>query len=858
MLIWERIGQSAASCRLLLFTACRANGSEAQLGIKFRLPSWLSVGRHFRFNLCAPYKVKVELKRAIFRTDRFDLCTPSRRVKLCNRVVSLVASGAILFGIGAGSALADDECGEGVESGTVTEITCDSNSYDPSIDGNIVYLLGKDDPETSYTVSIENLSGERAITLNDLLDSPYVYDTVENRALAIWITYAGSSDFTVNVSDVELRTGITEATGTSEVPDGGTPAEVGQRGLHVWLENDTSNRLSYSDARDLFLNVRNSEFHTYSRAISAVNDWNGAINIDVRDSTIQTYGPGSSHGIVGFHEQVGDVNVYVERVDIVTVSGSGISVTMANGEREAPTPYTGPVTAGITVKDSNIEAAGAFRAGVFIWHNGSGKAEVHVEDSLVKGTDGAAGIVVLHEIDTTGVEGNDLDIVINIINSEITTTGAHGIEIVRNPFPDSTDRDSVGTNMITIGSSVKAGGEGYGIAARGKTVIVIKGMVSAESGNAIVNTGGDLTLRFQDNGMVDGMVTNEDGFQTDIWVGNDLLVENGVMIQETGATAGAYDTTVSGDDPVTGFMFDRQYGPRAAVYEAMVATLFGLNGRSKTAGKPIRSPESPLWISVIGGRGSHEPELSTVGSEYDSTRYELEAGADFELNENLISSISARMLSGSADVSASTGGGEIGATGYGLGASLTWQGTEGFYSKGRLSTTRFKVDLQSDMRGTLKNNVGASIFTLDLEAGKRNAVSENTIMTPRAWLTRSTLSMGSFTDAIGANVSIDDARLFTGGIGVAVETELDQKAEGEKLSLRGSLDVERTLSGGNSTVRVSGEQLKWTGDDSRILFSLGLTKRSGDRLKFDANLRVDGLGSKDREYAANFNFRYSF
>ena len=358
--------------------------------------------------------------------------------------------------------------------------------------------------------------------------------------------------------------------------------------------------------------------------------------------------------------------------------------------------------------------------------------------------------------------------------------------------------------------------------------------------------------------MVDGMVTNQAGFQTNIWVGNDLLVENGVMIQETGATAGAYDTTVSGD-LVDGFMFDRQYGPRAAVYEAMVATLFGLNGRSKFAGKTIRSPESPQWISVIGGRGSHEPELSTVGSEYKFSRYEVEAGVDFELNENLISSISARLLSGSADVSASTGGGEIGAKGYGLGASLTWQGTDGFYSKGRLSTTRFNVDLQSDMRGALKNDVGASIFTLGLEAGKRNTVSEKTIMTPRAWLTRSTLSMDSFTDAIGANVSIDDdARLFTGGVGVAVETELDQKAEGEKLSLRGSLDVERTLSGGNSTVRVSGEQLKWTGDDSRILFSIGLTKRSGDHLKFDANLRVDGLGSKDRENSANFNFRYSF
>ena len=796
--------------------------------------------------------MKLEFKRAIFRTDRFDLRTPSRRVKLCNRGVSLVASSAILFGVEAGSAWANDECGEGVRSGSEVVITCDSSNYDPSNDGNIAYwlakgnivnlpgedgLLGKDRPETSYTVSIVNLSG---ITLDEILDSPYSsYDDTE-RPVAVWITYAGYSDFTVNVSGIELNAGRTDGT----MSENAEPV----RGIHVWLENDKTYELYYSAARDLFLNVQSSEFHTYARAISAVNDWNGAVNIDVRDTTIQTYGP-TGHGIVGLHEAIGDVGIYVEGVNIITADGHGIYVDVDN-EKEAPNPYSGPAIISIEVQDSTIEVAGENRAGLFAWHNGSGEVNFHVEDSLINGTEGAFGIRVYHEIDSTGVEDKDLDIIINVINGEITTADADGIIIAR-------DALSVGTNMITIDSTVKAGGEGRGINAQGNTEIVIKGMVSAESGNAIANAGGYLTLRIQDNGMVDGLVTNEANSRTDIWVGNDLLVENGVMIQESGAI-GAYDTTVSGDDPVTGFMFDRQYGPRAAVYEAMVATLFGLNGRSKFAGKTIRSPESPQWISVIGGRGSHEPELSTVGSEYKFSRYEVEAGVDFELNENLISSISARLLSGSADVSASTGGGEIGATGYGLGASLTWQGTEGFYSKGRLSTTRFKVDLQSDMRGALKNDVGASIFTLDLEAGKRNAVSEKTIMTPRAWLSRSTLSMDSFTDAIGANVSIDDAHLSTGGIGVAVETELDQKAEGEKLSLRGSLDVERTLSGGNSTVRVSGEQLKWTGDDSRILFSIGLTKRSGDRLKFDANLRVDGLGSKDRENSANFNFRYSF
>ena len=41
MLIGKRLGEAAASCRLLVINVHRANGSEFNLGIKFRLPSWL-------------------------------------------------------------------------------------------------------------------------------------------------------------------------------------------------------------------------------------------------------------------------------------------------------------------------------------------------------------------------------------------------------------------------------------------------------------------------------------------------------------------------------------------------------------------------------------------------------------------------------------------------------------------------------------------------------------------------------------------------------------------------------------------------------------------------------------------------
>ena len=72
------------------------------------------------------------------RPGCFSLHTLPRTVKLYKLASSLLVSGAILLGTGVNFGLADDECGEGEGSGTVTEITCDTSIYDPSVGGNII------------------------------------------------------------------------------------------------------------------------------------------------------------------------------------------------------------------------------------------------------------------------------------------------------------------------------------------------------------------------------------------------------------------------------------------------------------------------------------------------------------------------------------------------------------------------------------------------------------------------------------------------------------------------------------------------------------------------------------------------
>lgn len=74
-----------------------------------------------------------------------------------------------------------------------------------------------------------------------------------NKPCALWLEYSGYKDFTIDISGVELRTGLDEKTGKSvirythhpAVPDPDNPGDfihrikeevtTGQRGLFVWL-----------------------------------------------------------------------------------------------------------------------------------------------------------------------------------------------------------------------------------------------------------------------------------------------------------------------------------------------------------------------------------------------------------------------------------------------------------------------------------------------------------------------------------------------------------------------------------------------------------------------------------------------
>ena len=299
-----------------------------------------------------------------------------------------------------------------------------------------------------------------------------------------------------------------------------------------------------------------------------------------------------------------------------------------------------------------------------------------------------------------------------------------------------------------------------------------------------------------------------------------------------------------------------EYAPRAAVYEALPGFLLKLNGGGPT-GERVTSPGSPVWARLSGSRGSHSPDRSTVGQDYDFERFTAEAGMDVSLGESFTGSISLIHVRGSAEVSSPFGGGDIEAEGLGVSIGASWRIEGGYYANGNLSLTDYDVDATSGDTnvGTLKRGAFARGTLLNLEAGRRIRMSERLNLTPRAWMTRSGVSIDTFTDSVDARVSAAETARFTGGVGAVAETA--RAIEGGVLSLRGSLDLEQKLDDAETAVDVSGTRLESKSQKTRLLLGLGGVYRKG-RFSVSGEVSMGGLGSDDTKYAGQLSFGMRF
>ncbi|MCB5205529.1 autotransporter outer membrane beta-barrel domain-containing protein [Neorhizobium sp. T786] len=189
--------------------------------------------------------------------------------------------------------------------------------------------------------------------------------------------------------------------------------------------------------------------------------------------------------------------------------------------------------------------------------------------------------------------------------------------------------------------------------------------------------------------------------------------------------------------------------------------------------------QNGIWGRIEGAHSRFQPDVSTSASRYDVDLYRMQGGIDGLLHEGdqgrLLGGINLQYVHGKADVSSFFGDGEISATGYGIGGTLTWYGNNGVYVDGQAQLTWYDSNLTSraddiTQPRLVRGNDGFG-YAVSLEAGRRFEMSDGWSITPQAQLVWSSVDFKSFTDPYGARVSLDRGDSLQGRLGVSVDRQ---------------------------------------------------------------------------------------
>ncbi|MDX8530825.1 autotransporter outer membrane beta-barrel domain-containing protein [Mesorhizobium sp. VK25A] len=259
----------------------------------------------------------------------------------------------------------------------------------------------------------------------------------------------------------------------------------------------------------------------------------------------------------------------------------------------------------------------------------------------------------------------------------------------------------------------------------------------------------------------------------------------------------------------------------------------------------IITGQNGVWGRIEASHGSFEPSNSTSGTDYDQDIWKLQAGIDGLLTETdsglLVGGVSVHYGTTSTDVSSFYGDGKIDTQGYGLGASLTWYGANGFYVDGQGQMTWYDSELKSDPAGTVADGAGGFGYALSIEAGKRFQLNPSWTVIPQAQLIYSSVSLDSFDDRFGAHVTPGDAESLRGRLGLAIEHQLDWTSDsGEKrhASIYGIGNLYYEFADRKSSANVAGTKFSsQAADDLWGEIGLGATVNLTDKLDLHGEAR---------------------
>ena len=472
-------------------------------------------------------------------------------------------------------------------------------------------------------------------------------------------------------------------------------------------------------------------------------------------------------------------------------------------------------------------------------HLGAGTVTVHGTAGRVQFDEG--GTVTVGETGrVTGIEGIGLrsdagDLVATVsgtVEGDVLGrgVGAHTVAV-------SNGGTVTGTVHLGAGTVTVHGTAGRVQFDEGGTVTVGEtGRVAGIEGDAVYNERGDLKVTLHGRAgetppkardRIDGKIRSPGGVEfcyVPAGGAGGCAAAGGPGGSGPMVAQGAFDVGLH-DEGNGVYRVESGYAPRTRVYEALPSALLGMNGLMRFEER-MAAPRADRggWARAEVSRGQWKADASTTeGLGYGHRRYGLRAGLDVPAKESGLFGVSLHHRQGSVDVS---DGGWIELSGVGAGVSGAWFGN-GVWMDFQAEVTRYEAALDSVSRGTLNKRVPARGHALGAEAGRRfvvDVVPGGAVLTPRAGLVHSKVSVSGFPDAVGSRVSLEDGRSLKGRMGVSVEAKPDT---GARSRVSGSLDVEHEFSDGRK-VRVSGTELTPVAEATWFRFGLNGSHASDD------------------------------
>ncbi|KQZ73892.1 hypothetical protein ASE06_16385 [Sphingopyxis sp. Root214] len=234
------------------------------------------------------------------------------------------------------------------------------------------------------------------------------------------------------------------------------------------------------------------------------------------------------------------------------------------------------------------------------------------------------------------------------------------------------------------------------------------------------------------------------------------------------------------------------YQPGVPVYEAYVGALQALNGLptlqqrvgNRSWAGTSGADGTGIWGRFESQRLRPEAAFSTSGADRKADGWQAQMGADAMLAQRsdgatLVGGINAHYGTADTAVASIFGNGSIDTKGYGVGASLTWYGPQGFYVDGQAKLSWFDSDLESNILGALVEGNKGKGRAFSVELGKRSSIGSNLTVTPQIQMTYAHVGFDRFIDPVEAVVSPDRGDSLKTRWGLSLDHQQSWGATGE-------------------------------------------------------------------------------